>query len=424
MSDNIIIIDNLKKYYEITGGVMGKVIAHIRAVDDVSFQIKQGETLGLVGESGCGKSTLGRCLLFLLDITSGNIKIKIKNEKNQKIHGIKEYDLTELDNLKELRREMQIVHQDPFESLDPRMLVKDIIAEPLKTHKFLKGKKLQQRIIELLEQVGLGEEHLYRYPHELSGGQQQRVCIARAIALNPSFIVLDEPTSALDVSVQAQILNLLKNLQGEYGLTYLFISHDIGVIDYMSDRIAVMYLGKIIELAKKDKIMKHSLHPYTKALLSSIPTTDPKNKMLDLVTFLKGDVPSPMDPPLGCRFHTRCPNAFEKCGWEGRDLVEYFRENQTYLDIDDLEFTPAGYRIGISIKEGKLGEVMETIKKIFEKEKTENPLFKSIKDIRKKENNILIDFYESKEPILTNVENNHLVGCFLYDEVIESTFNF
>jgi oligopeptide/dipeptide ABC transporter ATP-binding protein len=408
MSEYLMNVKNLKKYYEIAGGVLGKTEAYVRAVDDVSFDIYRGETLGLVGESGCGKTTLGR--------------IKLIEDKDKTKENIAEYDLMKIQNIKSLRSKMQIVHQDPFDSLDPRMLVKDIVAEPLITHNVLKGRKLLDRIIELLDQVGLSEEFLYRYPHELSGGQQQRVCVARAIALNPSFIVLDEPTSALDVSVQAQILKLLQDLQSKYRLTYLFISHDISVIDHMSRRIAVMYLGKIVEMANKDELMEDSLHPYTKALLSSIPTTNPKEKMLDRVIFLKGDVPSPMDPPLGCRFHTRCPRAFEKCGWEARDLVDYLQDNPTQLNQDGLTFNPDNFELDILVETGKIKETMNEITNLIEENKENNSLFKSIENIKLDENTIKIEFFNAKEPGLFEVKNQHLVGCFLYKEVLKNVY--
>lgn len=422
MSQFVLEIKNLKKYFPVSGGLLGRKVEDIKAVDDVSFRINKGETLGLVGESGCGKTTLGRCLLMLLKPTAGDILFNVYMTKDDSdIEQMEQFNLTTTRELKKIRKEMQIVHQDPFDSLDPRMLIKNIIAEPLTTHKVSKGQPLLNRVRELLEQVGMGEGHLYRYPHELSGGQLQRICIARALALNPEFIVLDEPTSALDVSVQAQILNLLKRLQSELGLTYLFISHDISVIDHMSDRIAVMYLGKIVEIAEKDALMGEPLHPYTRALLSSIPTTNPRDRMLDRVIFIEGDVPSPMNPPLGCRFHTRCPAAFEHCGWEARDFIIYMQSNPGKLEMENATLTADGFRLHISFEPGlaqkkKLQETREAVEELIEREKMDNPLFKSIEKVEIGEDRITLHFLEANEPTLDKVKDEHEVACLLYKD--------
>jgi len=419
MSQFILETENLKKYFPVLGGLLGKEIENIKAVDGVSFSIKKGETLGLVGESGCGKTTLGRCILMLIKPTYGDVFFSAQIKKDDK-EQLEKFNITKIRDLKNLRREMQIVHQDPYDSLDPRMLIKNIIAEPLKTHKVSKGRKLHERVIELLEQVGMGESHLYRYSHELSGGQLQRICIARALALNPGFIVLDEPTSSLDVSVQAQILNLLKRLQSELGLTYLFISHDISVIDHMSDRIAVMYLGKIVEIAEKDVLMGTPLHPYTRALLSSIPTTNPRDRMLDKVIFIEGDVPSPMNPPLGCRFHTRCPEAQEYCGWEARDFITYLQSNPGKLDLGKVKMSADKFSLEILFETGSLkNDTLETrrvIEELVDSEKRENPLFKSIEKVVQKEDRITLYFYEANEPTLSKVKDNHEVACLLYKD--------
>ena len=287
---------NLKKYFPLKEGIFSSTKENVKAVDNVSIEIKKGETFGIVGESGCGKTTLGRILINLIPPNDGTLIFMGS-------------DLTKINKteLRKLRPHMQIVFQDPSSSLNPRMTVKNIISEPLKINKKFKGEALNRKVLELLKTVGLDEQHMYRYPHEFSGGQKQRIGVARALALNPDFIVLDEPTSALDVSVQAKILNLFKDLQEKYQLTYLFITHDLSVIKYISDRVAVMYAGKIVELAPTEDLFLEQLHPYTKALLYAIPVPNPKIKTRHI--HLKGEVPSLINPPVGCRFHPRC----EKC---------------------------------------------------------------------------------------------------------------
>jgi len=302
-------VEHLKKYFPIKHGIIKKKTMWLKAVDDVSFEIQKGETFGLVGESGSGKSTLGRTILRLYEPTSGKIYFG-------------DVEITSLTKaeLKKMRPKMQMIYQDPYSSLNPRLTVFDIIAEPLKEHRY---KNPKERVLELLEAVGLSEEHAKKYPDELSGGQCQRIAIARALALNPEFIVLDEPTSALDVSVQAQVLNLLETLQKELELTYLFISHDLGVVRYLANRVGVMYLGKIVEMGNIDQVFETPKHPYTKMLLDSIPIPDPKLRSLRLQkTVLRGEIPSPLNPPTGCRFNTRCPYAKEICKKEEPQLVE------------------------------------------------------------------------------------------------------
>lgn len=306
---NLLEVRNLKKYFPIRGGIFGKITGQIRAVDDVSFAIKSGETLGLVGESGCGKSTTGLLVLRLIEPTAGEVLFEGQD--------VAKLNKTELKNF---RRHAQIVFQDPYASLNPRMAVGDIIGEPLMLHKLAAGPDQTKRVAELLSLVGLGRQHAGRYPHEFSGGQRQRIGIARALAVNPKLVVCDEPVSALDVSIQSQILNLLVELQQEMGLTYLFIAHGLNVIKHISDRIGVMYLGKMVELAEGGKLIANPLHPYTKTLLSAIPIPQPGIKRNRII--LQGDVPSPANPPSGCRFHTRCPERQAICSQEEPEFRE------------------------------------------------------------------------------------------------------
>jgi len=306
MGELILEVKNLKKYFPIYSGILSKVTGAVKAVNDVSFNIKKGEIFGLVGESGCGKSTTGRTILNLLNPTSGSVvfdkKLLFDVEANKFI------DHKEMRNL---RRDMQIIFQDPGSCLDPRMTIGQIISEGLIEHKIAKGKEAIGKSKELLELCGLRSEYVTRYPHEFSGGQRQRIAIARALALTPKFIVGDEPLAALDVSIQAQVLTLLQDLKEKFGLTYLFISHDLGAVKYFCDRIGVMYLGSFVEQASSEELFSNPLHPYTKSLLSAIPVSTPKEKKKRII--LMGDVPSPANPPNGCKFHTRCPNVMSIC---------------------------------------------------------------------------------------------------------------
>ncbi len=302
-NQTILSVRGLKKYFPITQGILiQRKVADVKAVDGISFDVKQGETLGLVGESGCGKSTTGRTILQLYRPTEGQVFFQGK-------------DLAALkgEDLRKMRSNMQMIFQDPYASLNPRMTVGDIIAEPLEVHNIARGKEKKERVQELLSIVGLNPYFVNRYPHEFSGGQRQRIGIARALAVNPDFIVCDEPISALDVSIQAQIINLLEELQNRFGLTYLFIAHDLSVVRHISDRVAVMYLGKVVELTDSRTLYANPLHPYTRALLSAVPIPDPVIEEKRERIILVGDVPSPVNPPKGCRFHTRCPLAIPIC---------------------------------------------------------------------------------------------------------------
>ncbi|ATO50687.1 dipeptide ABC transporter ATP-binding protein [Brevibacillus laterosporus] len=300
MVEDLLVVNRLKKYYPITGGVFAKEIGAVKAVDDVSFHVKRGETLGLVGESGCGKSTTGRSILRLIEPTSGEVLFEGKDVARMK-----------REEVREIRKDMQIIFQDPFASLNPRHTVGKILEEPLIVHGVNSSKERSKRVHELLEVVGLSTYHVGRYPHQFSGGQRQRIGIARALILNPKLIVADEPVSALDVSVQSQVLNLMQDLQKEYNLTYLFIAHDLSVVRHISDRVGVMYLGRIAEIADKDELYANPHHPYTKALLSAVPVADPDKKQERII--LQGDLPSPANPPSGCTFHTRCPHVMDVC---------------------------------------------------------------------------------------------------------------
>ncbi|MCQ6267410.1 dipeptide ABC transporter ATP-binding protein [Fictibacillus sp. WQ 8-8] len=303
MTEPLVKVENLKKHFPIKGGVLGKTVGEVKAVDGVSFTIQKGETLGLVGESGCGKSTTGRMLLRLLEPSDGKIYFEGQ-------------DVTALSSnaMRKMRREMQMVFQDPFASLNPRHTVEKILEEPLIVHGVKDAKERKRRVKELLEVVGLSSYHAKRYPHQFSGGQRQRIGIARALAVNPKLIIADEPVSALDVSIQSQVLNLLQDLQEEFGLTYLFIAHDLGVVRHISDRVGVMYLGRIVELSDSEQLYDNPMHPYTQALLSAVPIPDVEVKKERII--LKGDVPSPSNPPKGCAFHTRCPQAMDVCAAE------------------------------------------------------------------------------------------------------------
>jgi oligopeptide/dipeptide ABC transporter ATP-binding protein len=336
-------VEGLKQYFPIKGGLLGRTVNHVKAVDDITFTIHEGETVSIVGESGCGKSTTGRAILRLEEPTEGKVSFN-------------DVDLTSLSlrQMRKHRKDLQIIFQDPYASINPRQTVSDILNEAMTIQNSVPQKKRRKRIIELLETVGLNEYQADRYPHEFSGGQRQRIGIARALAVNPKLIICDEAVSALDVSIQAQVLNLLEELQEEFNLTYLFISHDLGVVRHISDRVIVMYLGKIVEIGEKEEIFEKPKHPYTKALLSAIPVPDPTHKKTHIA--LKGDVPSPIDPPAGCRFHTRCPFAQDKCKQEEPLLKTHKIMDETHQatchfveEIENGELLPRDYEIKPSL---------------------------------------------------------------------------
>jgi peptide/nickel transport system ATP-binding protein/oligopeptide transport system ATP-binding protein len=312
--ETLVEVNDLVKYFPVRAGLLQRVVNHLKAVDGVSFVVKKGETLGLVGESGCGKTTVGRTMLRLIEPTSGTIKFDNKDVLSLKPR-----------ELKAVRRDMQIIFQDPYASLDPRVPIGESVMEGLHIHHIGTPKERVEIMRETIKKVGLEDYHARRYPHEFSGGQRQRIGIARALALRPRFIICDEPVSALDVSIQSQVLNILKDLQVEFGLTYLFIAHNLSVVEHVSDRVAVMYLGKIVELTTREELFRNPLHPYTQALMSAIPVPNPRLRRQRII--LKGDVPSPLNPPQGCRFHPRCPVAIEKCSHELPPLLEVSPEH-------------------------------------------------------------------------------------------------
>lgn len=417
----------LTKTFDVGSGIFSRRKLEVKAVNDVDIVIYPGEVVGLVGESGCGKTTLGRLILGLVKATSGDLYFKPSEETVESV--LSEEDGNIGKNQKnsvfrmskgkqrELRKHLQIVFQDPYSSLDPRFLVKDIIAEPLDSFGW-KTKEAYRRAEDLLTKVGLGKEFMNKYPHEISGGQRQRVSVARALALNPEFIVLDEPTSALDVSVQAQVLNLFEDLRKEFKLTMLFISHHILVVRHLADKIMVMYLGKIVEIGRTVDIMKKPLHPYTQALLSSVPIPDPKVQRDR--TKIEGEVPSPINPPKGCSFHPRCKYAFEKCGWTSNELVEKLRlvlspkRNSELGDIE-LEKIIVENETELTLHFNRLND-LDPIERVIEKEKTTSDMraFYGIKSITRSSNNLDVKLYEPEQVKFREVETGHLVSCYLF----------
>ncbi|MGH8911355.1 MAG: ABC transporter ATP-binding protein [Acidimicrobiia bacterium] len=428
---SVISIRGVKKHFPIKEGALQRVVGQVRAVDGVSFDIRQGESVGLVGESGCGKTTLGRCIAGLVDPTHGGIYFRLPDGDAVTLDSIEatpedQRSPEQLAQLKAIdsryrvdalsgnawrayRRNCQVVFQDSFSSLNPRQLVKDIVGRPLRVHHEASGSELTERVVSLLESVGMGRQHLHCYPHQFSGGQRQRISIARALALDPEFIVLDEPTSALDVSVQAQILNLLHNLQEERGLTYLFISHDLGVVRLMSDRIAVMYLGHVVEQGTADELFETPRHPYTEALLAANP--DINSEPEDKIEGLEGTVPDPANPPEGCRFHTRCPVVTPACGWEVDDAVAWINEDENLLAaLTDIERRSnfdatlffadeaAAAAVARAMTEGGVPPAMAV----------------ALDEVTADQEKVTIRFVEADRVWLENVGNEHLTSCLLH----------
>jgi oligopeptide/dipeptide ABC transporter ATP-binding protein len=338
MIDNILEVKDLKQYFPIRGGVFQRTVGYVKAVDGVSFNIKRGETLGIVGESGCGKSTLGRSIMRLYKKTSGQV-----------LFNGEDFDQYSRRQLRKKRLQMQMVFQDPYSSLDPRMTVGQIIGEALIDHRMGTRTEIRRKVKDTMDLCGLPSYYVNRYPHEFSGGQRQRIGIARSLVVNPSFIICDEPVSALDVSIQAQIINLLKDLQKQRNLSYMFISHDLSVVEYISDRVAVMYLGNLVEMAPKEELYANPLHPYTKALLSAIPIPDPKRKHHRII--LSGDLPSPANPPSGCKFRTRCPMACEKCA----------QSVPAYRDVGNHHFVACHFAVSPNTETAKLPEAAKEV---------------------------------------------------------------
>ena len=401
--DVVLSIEGVKKYFPIREGALQRIVGSVRAVDGVSFQVKQGKTLGLVGESGCGKTTLGRVISGLNSPTDGGVRYATNGIFSR-------IDKLKNNGLKNFRRNCQMVFQDSFASLNPRHLVFDIVGRPLKVYNEASGADIVDRVITLLEQVGLGREHLYRYPHQFSGGQRQRVSIARALALNPEIIVLDEPTSALDVSVQAQILNLLNDIQKTRNLAYIFITHDLNVVRHMADDLVVMYLGKVVEAGPTYEIFNSPYHPYTKALISAKPDLD--NTFTENAKGLEGFVPDPARPPQGCRFHTRCELATPKCGWEIDDVVRWLEDTPgMFEELMGVERKSEFSAILVFTNEAAAAKLVKTVRS----EKLPFAMRHCLKKLNLDGTKVQIEFDEVDEVFLKE-QGNRRSACLLSPE--------
>ena len=427
----VISLRGVEKYFPIKEGALQRVAGHVRAVDGVTFDIRPGETMGLVGESGCGKTTLGRCISGLLDPTGGGIYFRLPDEAAATLDAIEaipvedrtsqqHQQVREIDGRHKIgsmggqgwrtyRRNCQVVFQDSFSSLNPRQLVKDIVGRPLRVYKEASGSELTERVVSLLESVGLGRQHLYRYPHQFSGGQRQRISIARALALDPEFIVLDEPTSALDVSVQAQILNLLHGLQQERGLTYLFISHDLGVVRLMSDRIAVMYLGQVVEQGTAEELFERPRHPYTEALLAANPDINADED--EELEGLEGTVPDPANPPEGCRFHTRCPVATPLCGWEVDDAVAWINTHEDLLDSLTGVERRSNFDATLAFADE---ETAAAVGNALGNGSVPPAMAGAIEEVRTEGREVVIRFREAGPVYLEDIGHAHYTNCILH----------
>jgi len=429
----------LKKHFPVKGGLLQRAIATVRAVDGVDLVIRRGETVALVGESGCGKTTFGRLLLRLIEPTEGDVLFNVPVEVFDRLRTdgrgavrddgktkdlLRQYSMTRLRrrSMKALRRFMQPVFQDPFTSLDPRLLVRDIVAEPLLVSGLATRPEAYEQSARLLQEVGLRPEHLYRFPHEFSGGQRQRIAIARALAPEPEFLLLDEPTSALDVSVQAQILNLLKDIQQRQNLTYLLITHNLSVVRHMADRVAVMYLGRILERTRTAELFADPMHPYTKALLSAVPVPDPKRRRERII--LPGDVPSPIAPPAGCRFHTRCNVVLPHCGWSPRDVAAtaaYLFDPSRNPEASDLppleEVTIHGDEVLLLRYREPATESHRLRVEALVKARSSRPdgiAFRAIPRVGLDAGRVVLEFLPPLEPELLEIVPHHFVACYLY----------